>query len=334
MTAIPAAFRAFVVAREGDGVVHGVGPFAEVDLPRGEVEIRVAWSSVNYKDGLAAVAGGKVARISPLIPGIDLAGDVVHSADPAIPVGSAVLAHGYDLGVGRHGGYAEYQRVPAGWVVPIPTGLSPRLAMAVGTAGFTAALSVIRLEDRGLRPGQGPVLVTGASGGVGSMAVGILAGCGYEVWAASGKPDEADRLRALGAAQVLAREEVTTASQRPLEAERWAGAVDCVGGATLPYILRTLRRDGTVAASGNAGGPAFATTVFPFILRGVALVGIDSAAVPIAERRATWERIATDLRPNGLGDAITEVTLDSLPEALDGILAGRARGRWVVRIGG
>jgi acrylyl-CoA reductase (NADPH) len=342
MTAIPAAFRAFVATAQGDGpgdrasagVTRGVRSFAEADLPPGEVEVRVAWSSVNYKDGLATIPNGKVARISPLVPGIDLAGEVVASEDPAIPVGSAVLAHGHDLGVARHGGFSEYQRVPAGWIVPLPAGLTPRLAMAVGTAGFTAALSVVRLEERGLRPSNGPVLVTGASGGVGSTAVGILAGRGYEVWAATGKPDEAGRLRDLGAAGVLAREEVTGESARPLESERWAGAVDCVGGATLPFILRTLRRGGTVAASGNTGGAAFATTVFPFILRSVALMGIDSAVVPITERRATWERVATDLRPNGLGDALTEVTLETLPAALDGILAGRARGRWIVRIGG
>jgi acrylyl-CoA reductase (NADPH) len=334
MTAIPATFRAFVALVEGDAVTRGVRTFAETDLPPGEVEVRVTWSSVNYKDGLATIPSGKVARISPLIPGIDLAGEVIASEDPTIPVGAAVLTHGHDLGVARHGGYAEYQRVPAGWIVPLPAGLTARLAMAVGTAGFTAALSVIRLEERGLRPSNGPILVTGASGGVGSTAVGILAGRGYEVWAATGKADEAGRLRGLGAAGVLARGEVTTESARPLESERWAGAVDCVGGSTLPYILRTLRRGGTVAASGNTGGPAFSTTVFPFILRAVGLVGIDSAVVPLAERRATWERIATDMRPNGLGDALTEVTLDTLPGALDAILAGRARGRWIVRVGG
>jgi acrylyl-CoA reductase (NADPH) len=334
MTIIPATFRAFFAAREGDSVTRGVRAFSPADLPGGEVEVRVGWSSVNYKDGLATIATGKVARISPLIPGIDLAGEVVASEDPLIGVGTLVLAHGYDLGVSRHGGFAEYQRVPAAWVVPLPAGLTPRLAMAVGTAGFTAALSVIRLEERGLAPTNGPVLVTGASGGVGSTAVGILAGRGYEVWAATGKPEEAERLRGLGAAQVLSRDEVTAESPKPLESERWAGAVDCVGGGTLPYILRTLRRGGTVAASGNTGGPGFATTVFPFILRSVALVGIDSATVPIAERRATWKRIATDLRPNGLGEGLTEVTLDSLPGALDGILAGHARGRWVVRVGG
>jgi putative YhdH/YhfP family quinone oxidoreductase len=310
-----------------------VRAFAEADLPPGEVEIRILWSSVNYKDGLATTANGKVARISPLIPGIDLAGEVVASADPGIAVGSQVLAHGYELGVSRHGGFAEYQRVPAGWVVPLPAGLSPREAMAVGTAGFTAAMSVLRLEERGLVAGSGPVLVTGATGGVGRTAVGVLVARGYEVWAATGKPEAAEELLALGAAGVLDRAEVTAESPRPLESERWAGAVDCVGGSTLPYILRTLRYGAAVAASGNTGGPGFSTTVFPFILRSVALLGIDSVPLPIAERRRIWGRIASDFRPRGLGESLTEVTLESLDPALEGILAGRARGRWVVRVG-
>ena len=246
MSAIPATFRAFVATREGDRIVRGVRPFAEADLPPGDVEIRVGWSSVNYKDGLATIPNGRVARIDPLVSGIDLAGEVVASEDPAILIGSSVLAHGYELGVSRHGGYAEYQRVPAGWVVPLPAGLTPRLAMAIGTAGFTAALSVIALEERGLVPGAGPVLVTGASGGVGSMAVGILAGRGHDVWAASGKADEADRLRGLDAAGVLTREEVTAESPKPLGSERWAGAVDCVGGedAAVHPAHAASRRDG------------------------------------------------------------------------------------------
>lgn len=332
MTAIPATFRAYVAEKVDDRVDRGVREFAEAGLPAGEVEIRVSWSSVNYKDGLATRAEGKVARISPLIPGIDLAGEIVASAAPAISVGSLVLAHGYELGVSRHGGYSEYQRVPAGWVVPLPPGLTPRDAMAVGTAGFTAAMSVVALEERGLQPDAGPVLVTGASGGVGGTALAILADRGYEVWAATGKADEADRLRALGAAGILTREEVT-AEGRPLEAERWAGAVDSVGGATLPYVLRTLRIGGAVAASGNAGGPKLETTVFPFILRGVALLGMDSVSMKIDRRRRIWDRIATDLRPRALGEHVSEVTLETLAEALDAIVAGAARGRWVVRIG-
>ena len=336
MSAIPPTFRAYVAEKtEGaDGipaVTRGTRMFAEGDLPPGEVEVRVAWSSVNYKDGLATRVDGKVARISPLIPGIDLAGEVVASEDPDIAVGASVLAHGYELGVSRHGGYTEYQRVPAGWVVSLAPGLTARDAMAIGTAGFTAAMSVVALEDRGLSPDDGPVLVTGASGGVGGTALAILADRGYEVWAATGKPDEAARLTALGAAGILTRDEVT-AEGRPLESERWAGAVDAVGGATLPYVLRTLKTGAAVASSGNAGGPKLETTVFPFILRGVALLGMDSVNMAIARRRHIWDRLATDLRPRALGDHVEEVTLDTIDHALDDIVAGRARGRWVVRV--
>jgi acrylyl-CoA reductase (NADPH) len=326
-------FRAFVAERLDDGRVdRGVRDFKAADLPPGEVEVRVDWSSVNYKDGLATVADGKVARISPIIPGIDLAGQIIASDDARFEPGQAVLAHGYDLGVARHGGFAEYMRLPADYVVQLPEGLSARDAMAIGTAGFTAAMSVVALEDRGLRPGDGPVLVTGASGGVGSAAVAILASHGHEVWAATGKPGEEPRLRSLGAAGILTRDEVTAESSRPLETARWAGAIDTVGGVTLPFVLRTLRPGAAVASSGNAGGPHLDTTVLPFILRGVALLGMDSAALPLDERRALWARVAADLRPRNLGQGITEVTLDTVETALDGILAGAARGRWVVRI--
>lgn len=331
--AIPAHFPAFVAERVDDRVQRGVRDFLAADLPPGEVEVRVEWSSVNYKDALATIASGKVARISPLIPGIDLAGEVVASEDPAFRPGDRVLVHGYDLGVSRHGGYARFQRVPAGWVVPLPPGLTAREAMAIGTAGFTAAMSVVALEDRGLSPDDGPILVTGATGGVGSTAISILAERGYEVWAATGKDAEHGYLTGLGAAGIVTRDECTAPSGRPLETERWAGAIDSVGGATLPYILRTLRRDAAVAASGNAGGPGFETTVFPFILRGVSLLGMDSVIVPIAERRRLWDRLATDLRPRALAESVTEVTLDTLEPALDGILAAQARGRWIVRIG-
>lgn len=332
MTAIPATFRAYVAERVDDRVERGPREVAETDLPPGDVEIRVAWSSVNYKDGLATRFDGKVARISPLIPGIDLAGEVVASTHPELTVGTAVLAHGYDLGVSRHGGFSEYERVPGEWVVPLAPGLSPRDAMAIGTAGFTAAMSVVALEEHGLQPDAGPVLVTGASGGVGGTALAILADRGYEVWAVTGKADEEARLRGLGAAGILPRDEVI-APGRPLDAERWAGAVDAVGGATLPYVLRTLKRGGVVASSGNAGGASLETTVFPFILRGVALLGMDSVLVPIARRRRLWDRLATDLRPRDLGTHVTEVGLDGLDAALDGIIAGSARGRWVVRVG-
>jgi len=336
-SAIPEQFRAFVAEKVAEAdppsLRRGVRTVDRDMLPEGKVEVRVGWSSVNYKDGLATRIDGKVARISPLIPGIDLAGEVIASTDPGIQVGRAVLAHGYELGVARHGGYTEFQRVPAEWVVPLPPGLTARDAMAIGTAGFTAAMSVAALEERGLEPADGPVLVTGASGGVGSTAVAILAERGYEVWAATGKPEEAERLRTLGATGILGRDEVT-AQGRPLESERWAGAVDAVGSATLPYVLRTLRTGAAVASSGNAGGATLETTVFPFILRGVALLGMDSVNVPIGRRRELWDRIATDLRPRDLGRHCNEVTLDTLESALDGIVAGSARGRWIVRIGG
>jgi acrylyl-CoA reductase (NADPH) len=330
---MPRTFDAFVADRVDDRVERGVRSFAADDLPPGEVTVKVEWSSVNYKDALATIPNGKVARISPLIPGIDLAGVVVASSDPATHPRDRVLAHGYDLGMSRHGGYAEYQRVPAAWVVPLPSGLTTRDAMAIGTAGFTAAMSVAALEDRGLLPGAGPVLVTGASGGVGSTAVAILAQRGHEVWAATGKEQERDWLRGLGATGFVSRDESTAESTRPLESERWAGAVDAVGAPTLPYVLRTLRKGAAVAASGNAGGPGLTTTVFPFILRGVALLGMDSANLDIDRRRELWARLATDLRPRALAGSATEVTLETLEPALDAILAGQARGRWIVRIG-
>ena len=333
VTGVPETFTAFVAERI-DGVHRrGVRAFAAADLGEGEVEIRVGWSSVNFKDGLASIPDGKVARIDPLIPGIDLAGKVVSSADASIAPDTDVLVHGYDLGTGHHGGHAEFARVPASWIVPLPPALTGRQAMAIGTAGFTAAMSVAALEARGLQSADGPVLVTGASGGVGGTAVAILAERGYEVWALTGKADEHDRLRALGAVGFLSRDEAPSEG-RPLESERWAGAVDAVGAATLPYVLRTLRRGAAVASCGNASGPALVTTVFPFILRGVALLGMDSVAMPIDERRKLWARLATDLRPRGLGGRVAEVALEDVTGALDAILAGQARGRWVVRVGG
>jgi len=332
----PSVVRAFVAEQRDDGVTRELRELPAEELGEGDVLIRVAWSSVNYKDALATIPKGQVARISPLVPGIDLAGTVVvgGGGSDAPADGQAVLVHGYDLGVSHHGGYAEYARVPASWVVPLPEGLSPRQAMLIGTAGFTAALSVHALETRGLTPEAGPVLVTGATGGVGSTAVAMLAARGYEVVASSGKPAERDYLLGLGAADVLGREETSGAAERPLERARWAAAVDCVGGATLAYVLRTLRYGGAVAASGATGGPGFETTVLPFILRGVSLIGIDSAGLPLPARKEIWARVAGDLRPPGLEDAMAgEVGLDELEPALDALLRGEGRGRTVVRVG-
>jgi putative YhdH/YhfP family quinone oxidoreductase len=334
MADLPASFRAYVVDKPADGAFsRGLRDVETAELPPGEVTVRVEWSSVNFKDGLAARDDGRVARSYPLIPGIDLAGEVVSSVDAAFPVGAKVIANGYEIGTARHGGYGELARIHADWAVPLPDGLTTRDAMAIGTAGFTAAMSVDALERAGVEPGSGPVLVTGAAGGVGSTAIAILAGRGHEVWAATGKPEEHDRLRDLGAAGFLTRDEVT-APGRPLDSARWAGAVDTVGSATLPYVLRTLRIGGAVASSGNASGADLATTVFPFILRGVSLLGMDSANLAIGPRRVLWSRLADDLLPRGIDDGITEVDLDTLEPALDAIVAGQARGRWVVRLGG
>ena len=329
------SFRAYVAERDGDEVRRELRTLTDDDLPAGEVTIAVECSSVNYKDALAVSPKGRVARTSPLVPGIDLAGRVVGSSADGVGEGDRVLVHGYDLGVAVHGGYAERARVPADWVVPLPDGLSARDAMAIGTAGLTAAMSVDALERAGLEPGAGagPVLVLGASGGVGSTAVSILAARGHEVYASTGKPEEAALLRELGASEVLGREEVVSDSKRPLESERWAGCVDPVGGAALASVLRTLRYGGAVASSGLTGGTELVTTVLPFILRGVSLLGIDSVGLPIARRRELWQRVAGDLRPPGLERLTREVALDELDGVLDEVLRGGGRGRTVVRVG-
>ena len=330
MTSTDRTFPALLVDHSGESSTREVVELSLNDLGEGEVTIEVDWSGLNYKDALAASKDGKVARLSPLVPGIDLAGTVIASTSADVQAGDAVLVHGYDLGVAHHGGFSRIARVPAAWVVPLPAGLSAREAMTVGTAGFTAALSVDALEVRGLRPGDGPILVTGATGGVGSIAVDILATRGYEVVASTGKPAAAQWLRDLGASDIIGRDEASDAS-RPLQRERWAGAVDCVGGSTLPYILSSLRYGAAVAASGNTGGMGVATTVLPFILRGVALLGIDSVQCAIGRRREVWNRIADDLRPRGL-EALGSATLSlaEIPAALDALLAGGAQGRSLV----
>src|SRR5579883_539775 len=291
---LPSSFRAFVVDNKDGQFSAGIRELSPDDLPQGEVTIRVAYSCVNYKDGLAAIPDGRVVRSYPMVPGVDLAGTVVASSDNRFRAGDEVLVTGYDLGVAHFGGYAEYARVPADWVVALPQGLSMREAMAIGTAGLTAAISIQRLEENGLRPANGPVLVSGATGGVGSTAVSMLAGLGYQVAGSTGKAEEHDFLRALGASEVLSRDEVSAQSNRPLERERWAAGVDPVGGDTLAYMLRTTKYGGAVASSGLTGGSALHTTVMPFILRGVSLLGIESVFYPIEARRRLWQRLAGD----------------------------------------
>jgi acrylyl-CoA reductase (NADPH) len=327
---VPETFPAFLATQRDDAVDRGTATLARADLGEGEVTVRVDWSSINYKDALATIPKGQVAQISPLVPGVDLAGEVVEG-DGA---GTQVLVTGYDLGVAHHGGWARYARVPAEWVVALPDGLSPRDAMALGTAGLTAGLSIHALEAHGLRPEDGPVLVLGASGGVGSTAVGALAAAGYEVWAATGKADQHDYLRGLGAHEIVGRDETTAAPDRPLERTRWAATIDPVGGAATAYALRTTRYGGAVALSGLTGGTKLDTTVLPFILRGVSLLGIDSVAASGSLRREVWARLAGDLRPRGLDEAIArEVDLEGIEPVLDDLLAGAAVGRTVVRLG-
>ncbi len=328
-------FPAYLVSRRGEGIEQRLGRLRLEDLPPGEVLVEVHWSAVNFKDGMVTQPGNRVARISPLVPGVDLAGVVRHSDDARFAPGQEVLVHGHDLGVAHHGGFAAYARVPAAWVVPLPDGLTTRQAMIIGTAGFTAALSLDELERRGLRPGAGPVLVTGASGGVGSQAVVLLAGRGYEVVASSGKVAEHDWLRQLGASEVMGRDGLDADPKRTLAAERWAGAVDCVGGETLSRVLRTLRYGAAVAASGLTGGSELHTTVYPFIIRNVALLGVDSVETPDERRRQVWQRLGSDLRPPDF-DALVdrEVTLDTVGTALADIAAARIRGRVVVWVAG
>ncbi|MGE0881391.1 MAG: acryloyl-CoA reductase [Acidimicrobiia bacterium] len=324
------SFRAFVATQNGDAVDRAVTSLALDELPSDGALIAVEYSSVNYKDGLATIPKGRVARISPLIPGIDLAGTVIDGGDTGLPAGTPVLAHGYAIGVGRHGGFAERARVPGDWIVPIPPGLTAREAMVIGTAGFTAAMSVAALEDHGLQPGHGPVLVTGATGGVGSAAVAMLAGRGYEVVASTGKASSHEFLRGLGASSIIDRSELAEGAAKPLEKEIWAGAVDCVGGSTLANLIPKLKYGGAVAASGLTGGAAVPTTVMPFILRGVSLLGIDSVELNIARRREIWVRLGRDLKPAGLADIGHDVSLDGLTAALDSVLAGATTGRAVV----
>jgi NADPH2:quinone reductase len=323
-------FRAFRIHNENDQVRGALVDATLDELSPGEVVIRAAYSSVNYKDALAGTGTGRILRRFPLIGGIDVSGVVDSSTDPRFKPGNEVLVTGYDLGVQHDGGYAGFVRVPAEWVVPLPAGLTLFEAMALGTAGFTAGLAIVRLEQMGLRPGAGPIIVTGATGGVGSVAVAGLARLGYEVTAMTGKDAEHDYLRRLGAQTVLARTSVEMGT-RPLEKASWGGAIDAVGGDTLAWLTRTTNYWGAIASTGLTGGIELRTTVMPFILRGVSLIGIDSVMCPMNVRRLVWQRLADDIKPP-LEEIAKTITLDELPEAFATVLAGRARGRYVVRI--
>lgn len=328
-------FKAFLIEEDAQRQVSG--RLASLDTSRldaGEILVRVSYSSINFKDALAATGKGRVIRRFPCVGGIDLAGVVVESADPRFGPGDPVIATSFDIGVAHHGGYAEYARIPAGWVLPLPAGMSLLDAMALGTAGFTAALGVVRMEHDGLRPENGPVVVTGATGGVGGLAVDMLAGLGYHVVALTGKEAEGDYLRGLGAAEIKLRSSIDFSKVRPLEAALWAGAVDNVGGEILHWVLATMQQAGTVASIGNAQSPNLHTTVFPFILRGVSLLGIDSGYVGFPLRGQVWERLAGDLRPRHLASMTRVIAFDDLPAAFDAYIAGQVRGRTVVRIGG
>ena len=327
-------FRAFRIYQAGGKVAGRVETLTLADLTPGEVVLRAAYSSINYKDALGATGAGKVLTRFPLVGGVDVAGRVEASTDPHFKEGDPVLATGYDIGVGHDGGYAERVRLPAEWVVPLPEGLSLFEAMALGTAGFTVALCIQRLEDNGQRPENGPIVVTGATGGVGSLAVDILSGLGYEVVALTGKDTEHEYLRGLGARAVLDRKTLDLGS-RPLEKAQWAGAIDNVGGGVLAWLTRTVKPWGNIAAVGLAGGSEIHTTVMPFILRGVSLLGITSAGCPTALRYKLWPRLATDLRPPHLASIVTEVVeLEDLPRVFAAMLEGRVRGRTVVKLGG
>ncbi|MBK8318217.1 MAG: oxidoreductase [Betaproteobacteria bacterium] len=328
------SFKALLIEERDGKVSSGLVRMDESQLDAGGVTIRVAYSSINYKDALAATGAGKIIRRFPCIGGIDMSGTVIESTDPRFKPGDRVVATSFDIGVAHHGGYAEIARVPGDWVVPLPAGLSLFDAMVLGTAGFTAALGIVRMEENGLRPEKGAVIVTGATGGVGSLAIDMLAKLGYHVVALTGKEAEAAYLRELGAAEVLLRESLDLTKIRPLDRGRWAGAVDNLGGDFLAWIASTMQQGGTIASIGLAASMSLNTTVAPFILRGVSLLGIDSGYIREPYRSGVWQRLASDLRPPHLENMARRIAFDELPTAFEAFIAGRAKGRAVVEIAG
>ncbi|MBR3372082.1 MAG: oxidoreductase [Rhodobacteraceae bacterium] len=327
------SFKALVVEKDTDGKTHAsVQTLTEDALPAGDVTVAVEYSTLNYKDGLCVGPGGGLVRTYPHVPGIDFAGTVAASDDPRYAPGDKVVLTGWRVGETHWGGYAQKACVHADWLVPLPAGLTTRQAMAIGTAGFTAMLAVMALEDHGLTAGKAPVLVTGAAGGVGSVAVALLAALGHDVAAVTGRPDAEPYLRDLGASQIVARETVNETVKRPLESENWSGCVDTVGGAMLARVLGQIQYGGSVAAVGLAGGASLPATVIPFLLRGVNLLGIDSVMQPYENRLRAWERLARDLPMNKLDMMIQPATLSDLPGLAADILKGGVRGRVVVDV--
>ena len=325
-------FRALRVDRTEDGFQRAVVDLTDDDLPEGDVLVDVEYSTVNYKDGLAVTDTAPVVRNFPMVPGIDLAGTVSASDDPEVSVGQRVVVNGWGIGEETWGGFAQRARVRGEWTVLLPDGIGSAEAMAIGTAGYTAMLCVLALEDHDVTPEAGPVLVTGAAGGVGSVAVAVLAARGYEVHASTGRPEEADYLVGLGASEIVDRAELSEAGGRPLARARWAGAVDAVGSHTLANVLSQIRPEGCVAACGNAQGTDLVTTVFPFILRGVTLRGVHSVHVPRPRRLEAWRRLDEDLDRDLLTSMTRTVGLDDVPAVAAEILAGRGRGRVVVDV--
>jgi acrylyl-CoA reductase (NADPH) len=326
-------FKALVLSKDEDRVTAAIEELDEARLPEGDVTVSVEYSTLNYKDGLIILNKAPLVRSFPHVPGVDFAGRVVASRHPDWREGDAVVLTGWGVGERHWGGYAERARVKGDWLVPLPAGWTTRHAMAIGTAGFTAMLAVMALESHGLEPGAGEVLVTGSAGGVGSVAIAILAGLGHQVIASSGRAASHDYLKSLGASAVIDRAELAEPSSRPLESERFAGCIDSVGGTTLARVLGQMKYRCSVAAVGLAGGSELKTTVIPFLLRGVNLLGIDSVYQPAAPRRAAWQRLARDLDPNRLEAVIQPATLGDLPQLAGAILKGQVQGRVVVDLG-